>query len=213
MTLPWLLMGAGLAAALGHLVLSSRAESWPRSVIKTVPLALFALAAWVADAPPFLTAALVFSALGDLALSRPGQQAFLYGLASFALAHLVYILLFASLGAGPLGAFATAPLPAIALLVLALSTELWLAPHADSLRWPVRVYVVLITAMGLAALALPAAPLAAAGALLFLASDLILAIQLFRMARDHALHSAAGWALWTLYIAGQALILIGITPL
>ncbi len=202
----------GGLSALAYFRLSDARPNWRRSVIKTLPLACLALAAIIAGAPAWLSGALLLSALGDFALSRPGQQAFLYGLASFALAHVLFALLFLSLSGQPLwAAFVTAPGPALAFVVLALSCELWLAPHTGVLRWPVRAYIVLIGAMMLAALTLPASyRLATLGAVAFVLSDLVLAVQRFRLAPDSSLRRPVGWLLWALYICGQGAILWGV---
>lgn len=215
MTVPAILFWLGLLVSTGYLVMTTRPESAARSVVKTLPLALFTLASWTAGAPAFLTVALFLSALGDLALSRTGRAAFLYGLSAFALAHLMFIILFQSLGAAQIWeSFALAPIPAVLFLVVSLSSELWLAPHTGAMKWPVRVYVVLITLMGLAALALPAGfSIVVVGAGLFVLSDLILSIHLFRLADDDPRATPAAWALWVFYIAGQALILHGIATL
>ncbi len=220
-----MIIGAGLVVALAYLPMANRAPSVLRSLLKTTPLLAFALASWLAYAPPLLTAGLFLSALGDFALSRKGRAAFLYGLSSFALAHLTYILLFLGLsGVALWDAFSILPLAAIAMIVFAASTELWLAPFTGTLRWPVRVYVALITGMGLAALTLPLwvasasapadqpmlnmpVPLVLAGAVLFMASDMILSVRMFRMGENHRLTPLAGWAVWVTYIAGQTLIL------
>jgi uncharacterized membrane protein YhhN len=203
----------GLAAALAYFPLSHRDSGFGRSVLKTVPLACFAMAAILSGAPPFLGAALLLSALGDAALSRPGRGAFLYGLAAFALAHIVYALLFTSLSGQPLwAAFALAPVVAVPMLALAVSTEVWLAPHTGALYWPVRLYIVLITTMMLAALTLPAPfGLATLGAAGFVASDMILSVQLFRLDKAAALYRPLGWAVWGLYVVGQGLIVWGVT--
>ena len=203
---------AGLLAAIAYLPLSARDPGLLRSAAKTAPLLGFAAAAYLAGAHPFLTAALLLSALGDLALSRPGPRAFNYGLAAFALAHVLYTLLFTAIaGAALWSAFAEAPVFAVATVALALSTEIWLAPYAAHLRWPLRIYVALITAMMLAALVLPGAYLATTlGAAAFLASDLLLALQMFRMAETSRFRAPAGWAVWGLYIGGQALIVWGL---
>ncbi|MCI2399331.1 lysoplasmalogenase [Aliiroseovarius subalbicans] len=211
MTSTWIIW-IGLAVALLYLPMTSNPASWPRSVVKTVPLLCFALAAYVAGGAAFLVAGLFLSALGDFALSRRGEGAFLYGLSAFALAHLVYILHLTGLsGQMPWEAFALFPLLALFLIALTLSAELWLIPHVGGLRWPVRAYVLVITGMGLAALTLPVGPVTL-GAGLFILSDLILAVQLFRMGEDHPLVNPAGWVLWTCYVLGQALILTGGLP-
>lgn len=193
---------AGLCA-LAYLPLTDKGQGAWRSVIKTVPLTLFALAAWLAGAPWLLVAGLALSALGDLALSREGEGAFLTGLCAFALAHVCYVALFV----GNLQGWSWGAL--IALALLAISTEVWLSPHTGALRWPVRGYVGIICAMGVTAAGLPAGlQLAVLGAVLFMASDIILSVQLFRMTPGTAAARMAGYALWALYIAGQGAILL-----
>lgn len=182
-----------------------RADSWPKTAVKAVPMLAFAGAGVVNFAAWPVVVALFLSAVGDIALSRRGDRAFLLGLTAFALAHVVYAAHFVTLGAGfpPL-------LPALALIALALSTEAWLTPHAGGLRGPVRVYVLLIACMGLAALTLPEGRgLALLGAAAFIASDAILGLQRFRMGSRSRWQVPASVALWLLYVAGQAGILLG----
>ncbi|MEO3416420.1 lysoplasmalogenase family protein [Roseovarius sp. CAU 1744] len=174
-----------------------------RTIFKTVPVAMLALVAGLAGGPDLLVLALALSALGDLALSRAGDRAFLVGLGSFALAHLAYIVLFASLATGWPALF-----PVLALVAYAISTEVWLIPYTAALRGPVRLYVVLITGMGIAALALPGmVSMALIGAGAFVASDTILAVQLFRLSPQSRWYAPAEWSLWALYYGAQLLIL------
>ncbi|MCK8464176.1 lysoplasmalogenase [Aliiroseovarius sp. S1339] len=204
-----LAMILGVLVALAYFPRTEAAPSWPRSIIKTIPLLLFSLSAYLEGVGAFLVAGLFLSALGDFGLSRDGDAPFLYGLAAFALAHLVYILHFMSVSNAPLwDAFSSAPVAAIILVALMVSTELWLATHTGHLQWPVRIYVVIIGAMGLAALTLPFGWMVI-GAALFIVSDVILAINLFRMSDTHHHRMKAGYAVWTLYVAGQVLILWG----
>ena len=214
MILAYLSFAVGVVASVLYLGLIHAPQSLLRSATKTLPLLSFAFAAYLSGAPVWLTAALFLSALGDLALSREGRAAFLYGLCSFALAHLLFIILFQSLGGGAIwSAFAVAPIFALALLVVSASSELWLAPYTGALRWPVRIYVILITLMGLAALALPPGySVVALGAGLFILSDMILSIRLFRLPEGDPRARPAAVALWVSYIAGQVLILLGIAP-
>lgn len=194
------------AAALAYgLWYCHRDPSGLRSLIKTTPLAVMAGIGLSAGASMVFVAGLVLSALGDLALSRRGSPAFMTGLIAFAAAHVAYVWVFAGMAQGAM------PLvPAAILLIYAASSELWLAPHTGTLRWPVRGYVAVITGMGLAALMLPAGfGLVTLGAVLFIASDTLLAVQMFRMAPDHPRQPAVSVMLWALYISGQALILWG----
>lgn len=199
----------GIAMAIIYLPLTDSGPSWARSGIKTVPVAAFAIAAALSGAPWMLVLALALSALGDFALSRRGEAAFLSGLSAFTLAHVAYVFLFLGISGLPLWAAFTDK-PGLALYVLAItgSTEFWLTPYVGRLAWPVRFYALVITAMGLAALTLPLG-VVALGAALFIASDVMLAFQLFRMKDDDPLFGHVGWGVWIFYVAGQALILAG----
>lgn len=199
-----LLIGISAVSALIYGVgYCQRTPSTTRTVLKTACVALLALVAALSGAPTLLVLALALSALGDLALSREGERAFLIGLGGFALAHLAYILLFATLATGW-----PALLPAGLLIAYAISTEFWLSPHTGAMRGPVRLYVGLITGMGLSALALPGEmTLALIGAGAFVMSDTLLAIQLFRLAEESRWHGLLARALWALYYGAQLLIL------
>ncbi len=178
--------------------------SRPKSLCKTLSVALLALAAAVMDAPDLIVAGLALGAWGDFCLSRPGQGAFLAGMGAFGLGHLAYAAVFLGAG-GPLSPYWLAGLGA-----LALSTEFWLAPRTGALRWPVRAYAAIIALMALAASTL-GLTLAAAGAFLFLLSDLLLALDLFLLP-PQAARAALRRTLWVAYWGGQALILLGMAP-
>ncbi|WP_292024950.1 lysoplasmalogenase family protein [Maritimibacter sp. UBA3975] len=202
-----LLVWTGILAAMIYLPLTEDEPSWPRTLVKVLPLAVFAGAAWLSGNTAFLVAGLLLSAVGDGALSRHGQQAFLFGLAAFALAHLLYALHFLVLSQTPLWeAFIVNTPMAVFLVAFAVLGEVWLIPYTRHLAWPVRVYVGLITLMGLAALTLPIGT-AFLGAAFFIASDTLLAFLLFRLDEENPLTWRLGWAVWIFYIAGQAMIL------
>lgn len=206
-TLKFVFLGIGLLAALIYAVFfCHRPPSRAKTIVKAIPMPAFAAAAWVSFGHPAVVVALMLSAIGDIALSRDGDRPFLIGLISFAAAHVAFIFHFWTLGAGPLDA--SWPLIA-AIILFALSTERWLIPFTGDMRWPVRVYVILIALMALTALGLPALPLAIAGAFAFLASDTLLSLQLFRMSDSSPWQRPASVALWLLYAGGQFLILAG----
>ena len=151
---------------------------------------------------------LALGALGDFALSRRGQAAFLAGMAAFASGHLAYAVAF---WGRAMSMQALAYWPFTVLLALLISTEFWLAPRTGDLRWPVRGYVVVIGIM--AALAMALAPGAGRGVLqigvcLFVGSDLLLALRLF-VVTDPPRQRALSLALWPSYWLGQVLILLG----
>lgn len=204
----WLFWSA-LCSATGSMVLFAalacyRPASWWKTALKALPLIALLVAGYANFAAPWVMAALAFSLIGDVALSRNGNRAFLIGLAGFLLAHLAYAVHFAAIGAGGI------PLVAWGMLgVLALSTELWLTPFTGALKWPVRAYVLAITAMGLLSFTLEGREIATFGALAFLASDLILALQLFRLRTPSKWQLPANISLWLLYGMAQIAILIG----
>ncbi|MFN4172433.1 MAG: lysoplasmalogenase family protein [Pseudorhodobacter sp.] len=175
-----------------------------RSAVKTAAVAGLALTALAAGAPLAVTVGLALGAAGDLALSRPGQRAFLVGMAAFALGHLAYALWFLGAATPP---DALRLLAMAGLVALTLSTRHWLLPHAGALAPAVAAYVGVICLMGLAALA-SANIVALSGAALFILSDLLLAIALFRPVQP-GMRRALSVALWPAYWGGQALILAG----
>ena len=199
--------GAALAYWIRHAGgVPSLAGSW----LKTGSVVALALAGAMAGAPWLIVAGLALGSLGDFALSRVGQGWFLAGMGAFGLGHLAYALAFA--GAEPASWRLEGPLWQLAALgLLLVSTEAWLAPRTGALRWPVRGYVLVIGAMGLAALMLPPLPGAGwlrFGAALFILSDLLLALQLFVLAGTAWTRGLAR-IVWPVYWGAQALILLG----
>jgi len=169
-------------------------------------MALAATWAWRAGASAWLVGALLASMAGDVALMFPGG--FLPGLVFFLLAHLMYLLLFSrTVGRRAVGWLPRrGPLLWVAAYGLAMGAVLW--PHLPvGLRVPVAIYVVVICAMGAQALGRAsllgdaAARAVAAGAVLFMASDTLLALNRFVA----PLPLAPLWVLST-YFAGQLLI-------
>jgi uncharacterized membrane protein YhhN len=214
-----LFAGAALAFVGYWLVWSPQPTvSLTGALVKTASTGLLAAvgALFSGPLPWAIVLGLTLGALGDFFLARRHPSAFLTGMAAFALGHLAYAWAFLS-RAAEIAPFQLAPaqgLAGLALLVLLLSTEVWLAPRTAALRWPVRGYVVVIGLMGLAAIALPPHPenLSAAlirlGAALFVLSDLLLAIRLF-VARTGPATRGLSLALWPAYWGGQLLILVG----
>jgi uncharacterized membrane protein YhhN len=133
---------------------------------------------------------------------------FAYGLAAFLIGHLAYLVGFARV-VSPVDWPQAAGWLAIAPVAVALWVARWLAPRLGSLRVPVIVYVAVITAMLIAAIAVwRAAPvplanrqLLAVGALLFFLSDLA-------VARDTFVAASRANRAWGLpaYYTGQLLL-------
>lgn len=202
-------LGLALALAIIYLARGTTAPaSWTKTLVKTLSVAALVPVGLALGAPFWFVAGLALGAIGDGLLSRPSEHAFLAGMAAFVAGHLAYVAAFQTLGA----AWPPA-IPLVVFLLLALSTELWLAPHTGALRWPVRGYVLVITAMGLAAFALPPGyEIARLGVLAFVLSDLILALDLFVLPDRTRLRPPLQRLLWALYWTGQALILAGLLP-
>jgi uncharacterized membrane protein YhhN len=132
-----------------------------------------------------VTLGLCFSLLGDVILMLPRNR-FLAGLVSFLLAHLAYLTAFTS--GVPFGAVLSLlpPLLAIGLILLYV---LW--PGLGRMRLPVLLYTNVIVVMVWQALSRgrvlgsTGATLAAVGAVLFMASDALLALDRFRKPLPH----------------------------
>lgn len=175
-------------------------------VLKALPILLVATLAAAHGTPyaRWIAVALCFGAVGDVCLLSPDR--FVAGLASFLVGHLCYLTAF--LGTGG------AVTPDVSALVVlgvgagGLLAVLW-RHLAASLKAPVVVYVVVITAMAWAAMSRATTPgtpepsgvLAAAGAVSFVVSDGILALDRFarRIPAGH------GWVMLT-YYAGQTML-------
>lgn len=200
-----------LAAAVIYAFTLGMPPRLARSAAKTLAVAMLAVLAALQGGPLLLVVALALSAVGDAFLSRDGDKAFLGGLASFLVAHIVYIALFlrsggglALLGADPWrGAIALA----LAVFVIVMLAALW-RRVGPSLRIPIAVYVVAILAMGMSALT-TSNLLVIGGAVLFMASDGLLATEKFLVA---AISPHRGWmrfAVWALYYVAQLAITLG----
>ena len=198
---PAILFALGVVAAVMYLPRSASRVRWARSLRKTLPVALFAVAAFAENAPLLLVGALGASAVGDLALSRPSAKAFLAGMVAFAASHLAYVVLMVSLGS----TVDVGQWPVVVVIILVgMSTEWWLRPHTGALKWPVRGYVLSILLMAVVSLGLPdLRHVAIWGAGLFVVSDLILAIETFVMADNDPRRKWANKLVWVTYIGAQ----------
>ncbi|EEW59843.1 putative membrane protein [Ruegeria sp. TrichCH4B] len=197
------LFGAGVLA-LGYLCLVHARESWGRSALKTGAVLMLALMA--ALKMPLLAVALGLCALGDLALSRPGERAFLAGVTSFAAGHLAYVWLFLSLPGSDPERLATAPMlwAVLLLFLIAIGMARMLARHAGEMRVAVLLYVPVIVAMALAGFTLPQ-PLIWGAAVMFMLSDMVLAVETFVLPPAHRARRLTAPTVWVLYWGAQAL--------
>lgn len=180
------LWGAALilavAAGAGHLFAESAGETFWALVAKPIPVLLLLARVCVARSSPLkwpLALGLALSAVADVLIQRPGG--FLAGLAVFLLAHLAYTAGFWRARPALLAA------RALPFLLFGSLMGYWITPGAAGLAVPVAVYILAISLMMWRAAALAGAPrlhplvgrLALGGAILFAASDSLIAIHRF----------------------------------
>jgi uncharacterized membrane protein YhhN len=180
-------------------------QPYPASfVVKGLSAGALAVLAFSAGAP-VLGLALALSSLGDILLDLDPQRLFVFGLGSFLVAHLVYIFLFVRnrRRAIPFGT----PRVLLAALVLLYSAAVssWLLPSLGNLIVPVAIYMCAITAMVVSAILVRFPnPWVVVGAILFLISDSLLAVNKFKAPIPYR-----DYLVWSTYYAGQYGIAIG----
>lgn len=180
-----LLSTAGLVTMVLTIVFELTETQTAVYLFKPLTTILIAAIALVSLAPPSIQykraimAGLLFSLAGDILLMVPGDL-FLFGLVSFLIAHLFYIFAFVSIG----GWFRTL-VGAIPFAVIAIILGIVLWPDLGEMRVPALVYMVVILIMAWQAFGQwrqtgqTRALLAFIGAILFVISDLSLAINRF----------------------------------
>ena len=204
-----LVLAAAAVALIYGVFILHRPENLFRSIVKTAPVALLAVAALLAGLPVVIVLALAACAAGDWFLSMEGETDFLLGLGAFLLGHLLYTTRFLSLIST--GQFLTADMGLLALILLALIAtvlmRLW--PYLHGLKLPVVIYAFAIAAMAFTAKAANPGQMVLAGIALFMVSDIILAQERFTPLTNSILRRAMPYLVWFLYFAGQALIVYG----
>jgi uncharacterized membrane protein YhhN len=213
-----ILIGASLVAAFSYgLFLVTREPSPARAAVKTMGVGFLLLAVafgvWASPDYALLYLALGASALGDWLLAGPGERRFIAGVGAFAVAHGAYIPLFMTMGAWNQTPDAVR-LAGMALLVVVASILLFkvLWSRLGALRWPLTGYFVIILGMGVTALALPPAAgtlVILVGAGLFILSDMVLGVELFRLDPASPARKLTSRLIWFTYYGGQVLIAAG----
>jgi uncharacterized membrane protein YhhN len=181
-----------------------------RTVLKAIPvstLMVLVLRDMRGFARICLTGALLGSVCGDILLDLPYANLFIFGLVAFLVAHLFYTVLFFWYAKSPDG-FAKVMM---AGLVLFAGVMIWIFRGiAPALYGPVVLYIVVIITMSIGALLVPAENrLLFWGALLFIASDVVLALNKFLVAVPYGrvinislyfiaqfMIIMAAWAIW-----------------
>jgi uncharacterized membrane protein YhhN len=181
------------------------------------PLIVVTLMAWlyqqvknISGAAMYFMAALLFSLAGDVFLlfEEKNPLFFMAGLGSFLLAHLLYITAFIMLRKGE--AIKTRWFWIIATGIYGSTLLYMLMPYLGELKIPVAVYAFVLCLMLLSAVHAFSKPyskpgiICVAGALLFVLSDTILAINKFYFGFAYA-----GLAIMVTYAAAQYFIITG----
>jgi len=143
--------------------------------------------------------ALAFSLAGDVSLQSTASIGFLIGLAFFLMAQVSYITLFARIGGGRLSWFTVLYALWFAGLIVIL------LPGLGSLTVPVIVYGLVLGTM--ATLATRVNNVTAAGGVLFLASDTLLALDRFAPSITIIFSDEL---IMSTYMAGEGLLVFGI---
>ncbi|PXA83108.1 lysoplasmalogenase [Caulobacter sp. D4A] len=204
-TLLWAICGV-CALAYGF-VLVERPPSFVRTVVKAAATGALAVLAYLEGGTVLLAVALTLCALGDVFLAGDPKRWLPYGLAAFLAGHVVYVIVFWRERTTPSQAFFVIA-PVAALVGAVMLRRLW--GSLGPLRPAVLAYVAAILAMVVSAAALPTMRWpATAGAVAFMASDAILAFDLFKGAKLFGSARLTAWAVWFLYIGGQAAIAWG----
>lgn len=198
---------------------SRRMPAWTR-MGSSLALAALAWGAALAAAPglgligALAALGMTFGLLGDLFMARlvPARNPVIGGIGAFGVGHVCYVACFLLWGVSfAAGGAGSRLLAWAAWLLLGLAGWYWIvfrpAPPS-ALHWAALPYTLLLAttagvATGLALAAPPMIPLAA-GAALFLLSDLILATQLFNNAHFPLISDVV----WLTYGPGQMLIVL-----
>ncbi len=180
-------------------------QPYPGSfVIKAIPvltLSVLALTKIAGLKGKLLFAALLLSAGGDIALALGEGQYFIIGLGLFLVAHIVYIVAFSR----DFKAQKSRLLIVVLLVAYAVAIAVIMTPSLKEMTIPVYVYILVITLMGIfAAFRGSKSNLVLYGALSFIVSDSILAINKFMVAVP-----ASDYLVMITYYLAQLLIVYG----
>lgn len=202
----------------GVLNVIAEATSNANAITLTKPLLMPLLLAWLITLVGrwwpvplrWLAVGIVFAWVGDLALMGEGDTSFMLGIAAFLVMQVCYLVAFLRVpGPGLVRAWKIALIPYVLIWV---GINAVVSAGVGDMRIPVLVYSAVALAMAVAALDLvlrlpqPLAWRVAAGALLFVVSDALIAMTAFG-----PLVESPGWSavIMAAYVAAQAMIVTG----
>ncbi len=203
-----LLLALSLACGAAYLITRGLPEFTGSVVIKVLAVAPLALIAFrvLRDRDGLLLAnSLTFSTLGDMFLGIDGERLFVFGLASFLIAHLLYIVLFVRNRSKSVISSAGQKVLAALVMIFSVAMFAWLWPNLGDLKLPVAAYLCAITGMGVTATRAGfRAPWVVIGAMLFIVSDSLIAVGKFKSPIEYG-----NYLIWATYYIGQLFIALG----
>lgn len=167
----------------------------------------------VSAGKPIIIAGLFFSWVGDVLLLFENKHPlfFIGGLISFLTTHVLYIVYFLKIKSPQASLLRKQPWIAALVAGYGVSLVMFLSPYLGDMKLPVTIYAVVICTMVICSLHVftkvnkPSNILFVAGAVLFAASDSLLAVNKFYKPFD-----GAGMMIIFTYCAAQFLIVMGI---
>lgn len=168
---------------------AERHIGWLQVVTKPVATALLVtIVGWPQDRlTAWVDAGIALSIVGDIALLSGSNRAFIVGLAAFLLAHLAYVIGFIGVGRwAPSVAVVAVLTGTLTVMVLRAIWPKTAGMHGAVIAYGCAITAMVTSAFGTVAGGLPNGAYAAAGSLLFYASDSSLALNRFRRPIPHA---------------------------
>lgn len=206
------LIVASLIASAVYFIFTNK-DSFPgRTLIKALGVGL--LTVYVAMSLPqpvpaagwWLVGGLAFSTLGDIFLSLDRGKLFVQGLGAFLMGHIAYVIAYTSFIPLPFDPLVYELAGAALVLLFGGASYVWLFPGLGKMALPVFFYVLVIAVMAMASIfAELQSNWVVIGAVLFMVSDLMIAIEKFKRP-----FPAAGQAIWATYYGAQWLIGLGL---
>jgi uncharacterized membrane protein YhhN len=210
----WIIVAAAAVLLAGLLTAEKKQHLTGKLLTKTPASLLFILAAALQPHPlpdytTWVIVGLSFCLVGDVCLALPQRPAFLVGLVSFLVGHVMYVFGFAVLS--PMRLWWSAGAWGVA--AISIGVFFWLRPHLGKMLGPVIAYILIISVMLIGAIGVFRSGglrpdgqwLVLVGALLFYLSDLFVARQ--RFVAPGFVNRAIGLPM---YYAGQFLIAFSI---
>ena len=185
-----------------------RPPSVAKTVIKVAATGLLALWVYGVSGPALLVIALVLGAIGDGFMSGHPKKWLLPGLLAFFVGHLAYLGLFITTPHTPLNSMTLFIACTVFLFSAGFVAFLWAS--LEDMRWPVVAYTAIIALMGATAARLDiGTSFVLIGAAMFILSDVLVALETFKIDEDAHIRKITSPLLWGLYYGGQLLIAYG----